>query len=408
LIGTLSAGFHPITLLAGAVFLAVALLWIFKNGKIIQNYFSLPVFFATALALIGSLMSLAGWLFVMVQTKSQLAISDWISRIDGYSFDKWWVRLTPFPFDSRMLHWKELSFEGTPHLDTQVAMPLILILVILYRSYWSELASEVKTSLKKWALVVIVLFWWSCNAENTTFIRELLGPIQFTYRLVTYVNLGLLQFVLLALWLKKSPGGTQIQLGRNHENRTATALVLFITFQLVFKMSNASRIIETNGESFVGPAQAQADKFLDLPPTFYGPYSYSMQKLYLPIAPESELKKINFLPMTKPLYGETSSLNIEVDSEQWFQTNVLPHRWNTILIDGNVSSSAEKRFLTTSKTTALRLAPGSHTLSYIFSPPPELGTWRSLQTPGLLLLILGAVILGLSALFDRPTRRNTK
>ena len=59
------------------------------------------------------------------------------SKIGMFDFDTWWSRLMPFPFDVRMLNWKERYLEGTPHLDAQVSTPLLIVLYFLYRTYWN-------------------------------------------------------------------------------------------------------------------------------------------------------------------------------------------------------------------------------------------------------------------------------
>jgi hypothetical protein len=400
---TAAAVTHPITALYGTLLLGFLAGTAFLFVRRQYRRF-LIVYTGVNTLLIGLVLS--PWLYCVHLFKDQLPIVTGSAKAFlGWGFfpksiDSIWSRLSPVPIDIRSVHHGIVDIP-TPYLDAQVTLPLFVILIVLafvHRDYF-KLITKSGGHLDRalvWMSIFLAAFFLtiSVHPSISTLFGGLFDILQFPYRLVTYVNLGLLVGVLVLL-------SSEAPLSSRDACLIIVALSVALTMsfsgvvlQLVQASSISKRVErgmslpikrptgatpfgeeETSAKAWLPLSKESTLNLEQLPTTSEWHNAYSISMGFSSTTPGSfPIVYRAFSINTKDNFGTPTPLQIYLTEQSLVVTNVTPFPWTHIFVDG-VSVSNNSLVASTLTNTsgiivgtglAVMLPPGKHVIETKF------------------------------------------
>lgn len=387
-----AAGIHPITALYGCIFFMgfVAITLLLKPQKQLKQIliaFAIP-------ALIGSV-CLSPWVISTARYNRQFQIAQSFHVIGFYrmTIDNIGLRLSPVPIPYRFLaHDAEIEHMGTPHLDAEVNVPLLLLLVYLTGSLMGQNRLSFRGRLGVcFMLLMAGLFTWFSVSNGFNKAGYFARSIQFSYRLVTYVNLCLLYGILIACWQQTS---NVVSIRRQIvDSKLAYSALAVSGIALAFKLAFTLSLAPISQNFFA--AQRSDTELLTLPKSFYGFEGYAMPGLAAP-ANADEIKSKTALPVAEgKQFGAVGETNLPPSGLT--ATNVQVFKWNKLTLDGK---PIEQKMLKADKTFYALDAnrrPAAK-LNYELDPPKWWLFLHQLSFPLFFAWIIATIIMAIKAL----------
>jgi hypothetical protein len=433
LLFTLAAGTHPITALFSLPLLAI-LATALPSWPARQEAGRPGLrlrFVALAVAGLLSAAALSPWLYAVRSLSGQLFIDGYARHVNEMSadIDHWLTRLFPLPFDRRALQ-RHPADVSTPYLDAQINLPLLVLGVGLL---WYFLRSLPARRLRAAAiaavpiLYTVAFLYLSLRPEAFRHLPEAFLIVQFLYRLVSYVNFGLLLVPLfLLLYAARSRLAAPAV--------PATLLCFTLTLAgagVVVKLVHATcaRIPENchvqhwarfgrTWTHHIGPphlAKTDADRqaLAHLPLSLFCTADYTTPHA-LPRLESAEEAAVPYIPLAvghaDGQFGVCQPVEICRDTPGYVGTEVVAYPWNRFLLDGIPVSEEQLRGWKSDALipwdaalrTAVLVPAGRHVLEHRFVPPPM---WRRLHRGGRGILLAWCVVLGVWAVARTLRRR---
>jgi hypothetical protein len=373
---SLAFGFHAITAFFGLIFtvciiaLSIPKLLHEKNHKvnILVGIGIIIYIFVTSFP----------WILLIVKFVNKLSIitGNEMHYIDG--IDNFWVRVAPFPFDYRVIV-NGMNI-GTPYLDAQINMPLLIVSAFLifyifrwYRSKTQPLENKHDFLLLLGSVISLIFF----------FLISLYGPIlsllpkvflvaQYAYRFVSYQNIALLVTVVCGLSIV-----SRHKLYSSIKRPLLFCLLIALTISLmgvVLKQFHANAIINSDitKRSEYNFSREFRSQLLNVPSTMYGTFDYTTlseldTKTKLEI---SEKNKINFPVGEGKHFGILTNLEIDLTERSNVALNSYPFTWNHIYVDDKLINYSEMSWDDENKRIIVNLDTGKHTIKAQFEPDP--------------------------------------
>ncbi len=330
--------------------------------------------------------------------------------------DHWTARLSPIPFDSRPLRGNPADV-STPYLDAPINLSLLILGAAMMVRVLREF--DRRTRIRAAAFAAVPLFYaatslyFSMRPKDFDYLPRICLAVQFIYRLVTYVNLGLLLIPLfLLLWLR----GRKPALAATGELASPVVLCFVLTLAgtgVMVKLVHAqvATIPETGygqywakyGRSFthhVGEPHwlkndADRQALVHLPLSYPHYFDYTTPRWLPPVTSSEEpAVQIAFLGVDwlGGRFGECRSTVVHRPVPGLVATEVAAFPWSHILLDGQEVAPQQLRCWKSD-----RLAPwngarqivvpfpaGVHWLEHRFIPDP---TWHVLHRAAWLVLL---------------------
>ncbi|MBV8587313.1 MAG: hypothetical protein JO308_13575, partial [Verrucomicrobia bacterium] len=354
---------HPLTAAFGGLFISILSL----RGLI----FLRSRWFVTIGLINGAAATLVlgAWMAVVFWFNHNLPVSN--PHTNHSMFKKWgffpgsidnvWSRLSPFPLDLRATqHGLNVS---TPYLDAQISIPTLLLLILLLWLWWrtkGPVRSD-RTFFVRLGRLALVLagfcFLLSVHPSRPPWFLPFFDILQFPYRLVTYINLGLV--TALFAW------ATLVDLAeverRPHWSAWRTAgfsvALTIATAGLIVKLVHADAIRMSASElSSIWGRPAHSRLFPDPESDWYPSSLGSAQQTFA--LPNTECGEFDFvvtrgmtaapplgferqqwvnLPIgTGPEFGSPKKLDVVLPQSALVVTNVQAFPWNRLSVDGSL------------------------------------------------------------------------
>ncbi|PTY01517.1 hypothetical protein DB346_12250 [Verrucomicrobia bacterium LW23] len=423
LFSTLAAAAHSLTALAGGFFFAFTVVGIF---------FMLPraryVWFVLVNTLLAILV-LSPWIYAVLLFRSRMPITDPVANARNFRYVGWpydaftnfLTRTSPFPIEFRAL--MDGTKIPTPHQDAQILMPLLVLVAFLYvfrsRISWQGLRAHVTslpvffpvTSENRFLQVLMYLFLLLFSAffiiciypVASVVFGGLFDIMQFSYRMITYVNLSLIAMAFALLAWFHANGGLD-------ERRTQILTYVMVGCLSVSGVSLYEKLVHAEAMIYARYLQGVADpgneEYLaridyisnpgQLPRTYYAQYTYLITDHVQPM-PENidSLTAVTAQVALDPSsFDKTLPLQVRLDKPSFVITNIAPFPWNQLLINGNPVNPKElyaapyDNYATyTAFVYGLQLPAGEYTLAYRFEPNSK---WVFLQGVSWLVLLAWA------------------
>jgi hypothetical protein len=395
---------HPLTAEFGAVFLLII------GGFSFLAQRSLWLLGVGGVNAVASSLVLAPWIYLLHRFSGFLSLTDPALTSELFrarcffpqSIDNIWSRLCPLPLDLDAL--KSGLAVSTPYLDAQILIPLLLLLLLLVLL---GLKSSDRKFFHPWnqglffsALSVSTLFLIvSIDPPISAAFGGIFDVLQFPYRLVSYVNLGILLAVLATISMMSRK---VVLTSRRPPTLSVCTICLTVSLcALLLKLIHAEAFVSTPDSTRENAWQpgvlGPGPHLTSLPESFYAAKAYSVTAGAKEVPPQFAEKMISFVP--SPRLGSVEPVRLDLSGPTMIVTNVQPFPWNGILIDG-VRRSSTNLFFTADlvvggngfpgryspETTPLKrsvpssiavLAPmGKHVLTYRFLPDRK---WKILE-----------------------------
>jgi hypothetical protein len=416
---TLAAGSHPITALYSLPLLALlACTLVVWRPRLPRRQLLAAL---AACALLG-LIVLSPWCYVLVKFRSGLSITrDPVIHSFPESLDWWATRLAPLPFDRRAL-WEAPARVSTPYLDAQINVPLLLLVGALalgvlracrgWRRLWAVCLLAAPLGYSGACLGLSVRPHWF---EHLPQVAKML---QYSYRLVTYVNFGLLLAVFVLLRLARDNRSDPTAGGvRAHPillcfllTLSGCGVALKLLHAHVARVPDAS-VAERwarhglpytywSGGGAVFKGQDYGPRLAEAPRTFLCFRDYMIPTTFPPLSePEGRALRPAPLPVQggNP-FGLYGALQLHFNQAGFAGTQVLPFPWCSFRIDGLPVPAETLRTWPgeglggwEGPRVAVPVPAGSHRLEYHFEPTRS---WRVLSTAGRVALLgwVGAIV----------------
>jgi len=353
-------GTHPITALFGCTFLCIVIFFFFllRSSELPRN---LPL---VSLVIFFCMFSVSPWLYVTLKYMGDLAISS-SPDILIYSETIDWPlsRFLPFPMDKRSVNYGWEVPGGTPWLEAQINIPLLLLLLwVLYsnRKRLHGLTIRNKIFIVCPLLLFLLTTVMSFSASIWAILPSVYKNIQMVYRMVTYQNLSLV-FALISIYyvLRLKP--------KSMKPHNSNSLHIVLTLCLSISFIAASEKL-MHGFAIMGDVEflnfTNNKVFLSDPKTA-GKANYILGSI-----PESEKESytdVQILPDPFDLKKNNQyDVIIRLEESSWIKTNVQAFPWNKLLLNG--ISIPLHRYQRVGPYLSLLLPPGKHQLSYMFEP----------------------------------------
>jgi len=391
LLYSLAAGTHPITALYGLCFLIGLSLTIFiRLGMSIHRPIRGRLCALVPAAGLTTLL-LAPWAYVCVEFNGKLSVQNgkvWLFEND---IDCWWVRLFPFPLDVRV--WRNPpGLVETPYLDAQVNMPLAILAAVVI---WGTIRVQRKAGL--WLALAIGLgvmsLWLSLRLEPYDVLPGVFRVVQFSYRMVTYVNLALLVAVLLALRVVPSHPHMAGWLSPRVWTAILACVVTLSAVGLLMKLTTIRAEI---------PAQRFDYRRFTI--YFYGWATYATPGQYSALRADEEANlKLVPLKVAADDPHQYAPTEVLAAQREYIATQVQAFPWNHFYLNGERVPDTELRVWQGRRSDlpgtdwsrgpylAVPIPAGASTLEYRFEPDP---VWHALYRVSFVILLLGLGIVG--------------
>jgi hypothetical protein len=408
---TLAMGFHPITGLFSLPLLVVLLCALPCRRVPLRQL--LAVWTVTGIA---AVVVLAPWVYTVRKFERALSVADLASEIAPLTehIDHWQTRLNPLPYDSRCLE-RAPADVSTPYLDSQINWPLAILVTALAVAHLRRLDGG--AGWRGAALVAVPLaytaamLYLSLDAAAFDELPRAFVRVQFLYRLVSYVNLGLLLVPLfLMLWAARHrrPGAVPV---------TVSPVLLcfaltYAGFCVVLKMQHAeaARLPEnalvtywaSRGQTYGRPVvptrwvknDADRAELVVLPLTSCAQNDYLTPKHLTPLTPEVRAVTpyvVMGVQNRGRNFGENNVITVTADRPGFIGTEVLVFPWTRFEVDGQPVPAGALRSWYDARLgpeplvrTAVPVPAGTHTIRCRFVPDR---TWKWLHRIGWAVLI---------------------
>lgn len=319
----ISAGSHPITALYGACFMAILVASTLLISRARIKDLILPI----SIPVILGVCTLFPWVTVTTKFTPQMALAASFKHIGYYprSLDSLYARLMPFPFETKSYKHKLVDDHAvTPHLDTQINFPLLLLFIICLLAATRSGAIKdrrVWTAIATFGVLVLLMIWSSTTKGTLDKLGHNFRTIQFAYRLVTYINFSLLFGTLLFFW--KNDKKLEVL-----KNTKIFCLLLVLSFVgLSIKLVHAQQAMVPVVNEFTR-SKSFTTSLLKMPDSFYGSDAYTLTNLFPELTPDRVAQSHNcpFEPSVET-FGTVKPVASPIGVAQ---TNVQQFPWNHI------------------------------------------------------------------------------
>jgi hypothetical protein len=381
LLYTLAAGAHPITALYGFAFLALHAVTGFARSRHAGQNAVAGRFLALIPAGVLTVVVLSPWVYACSQLSDKFTIRGYGLHLFPDTIDCWWQRLLSLPRDAWTILGVLDPSPSSPPLDAQMNGPLVIVGAV---AAWA--AGRGARGRRAWWLAVPILLGltalgMSFRAEPYELLPSPFRMVQFTYRLVTYVNLAALALVLLAVRLPRECA----------ESLESPSLRAVGPFVLVTSLAVAGFAL---GVKLLPAVQRTAPVAVEaghLPDSFNGWDDYTTPNLYsrIGIKPEDEPRWTDRVRMELPVTGKPryAPLRLNRPEARVVIVQVQPFPWTVLEVDGAPVREdwvfvwfgppgtqpdpkwARRPYL------CVLILPGEHVLVHRFKPPTA---WRAL------------------------------
>jgi hypothetical protein len=378
LLFALCAGTHPITALLGSGIFGLLIVSSFVLCSDRRKILRLLVW-----NVVGFLVVLAPWIYATVHFRNDLAVSQVSTGVNVMEFDQLWVRLMPFPFDSRTLS-EPLNKISTPYLDAQINIGLLILVGFLafqvirrIRAHKMSVTKEVWIAVSSLVLFIVVMYCSITRIWDS--LPQFFSIVQFSYRLVTYCDL-LLLFAALLLFKALKQFRAEIKTG------TIVCLVgcfAVMADGVILKFTHAAAI--ENPATLPGAGLSHERKSLtQLPGTFYGVANYVVSNGSAGKLPLLAYPLVQFKPGVDRDFGVVKGTeSISLNQPSTVATNVQSFPWNGLTLDGE-DVPPDKIYSANSEVLAMNMNAGKNVVGYKFSPDPVYSGLRILSALALL------------------------
>ncbi|HEY9731631.1 MAG TPA: hypothetical protein V6C89_06950 [Drouetiella sp.] len=391
LVFVIAAGSHPITAVYGATFMTVlvcATVWISRT-KIKDLILPLAIPFAL------SICSLLPWVMATTKFAPQMALAASFKHVGYYyrSLDSVYARMMPFPVETKSYKHKLIDDHAvTPHLDTQINAPLLLLFLACLAEVFRRGGIRDKRALVAvavFAVLTVLMIWASVTKGTLDKLGHNFRTIQFAYRMVTYINFSMLIGIVLCFWKNKRK--LQILKGR----RAFIALLLLSFIGLAIKLYHAQQAM-VHSSAEVARTKTFTASLLKMPESFYGSDAYTITNLFPELTPDkvAQIHNCPFEPSVD-LFGEVKNV---VPPNGIVQTNIQQFPWNHVF-----SGSTEVERLEHDHRIALDVTKPSQ-LRYLFLAEPAWSRARILSLGVFFVWLIATKIIGLVLFCRRKLR----
>jgi hypothetical protein len=336
---TLAAGTHPITAMWGVpVFVALAPVfwWMLRDDK--------PRRLATVKSLAPwipiALVCVLPWFLVSTQYSNDLLMRAWRDVV-FLRWDTWNVRFYPIPYDPGVTPGARLADISTPYLDAQISLSLLLMfLVIGVVAFTARRQARAPMIVFALAAGMFVYFMWlSLSPTGYRMFPAIAAMTQFAYRMVTYVNFSLLVGVFITLMALRRIAGFEVTRRLRHPTVMACAIAAFLLAGagVIVKWGHIAAVKEHRSSRHLVLDEAEREKLLVLPDTWYSTYSYTTNKLFAAAVDPADDDKVmgqNFQLDADRRFGKPKAMYLKLPAATWVRTNVLTFPWSQMAIDG--------------------------------------------------------------------------
>ncbi|MBS1954408.1 MAG: hypothetical protein JST89_09480 [Cyanobacteria bacterium SZAS-4] len=323
----ISAGSHPITALYGACFMAILVASTLLISRVKIRELILPILIPVILGM----STLLPWVMVTTKFTPQMALAASFKHVGYYprSLDSLYARLMPFPLETKSYKHKLIDDRAkTPHLDTQINFPLLLLFIICIvatsksgaindRRVWAAVAT--------FGVLVLLMIWSSTTKGTLDKLGHNFRTIQFAYRLVSYINFSLLFGTMLLFWRNDK----KLELLKN--TKILCSLLLLSFAGLSIKLFHAQQVMVPVATEFAR-TKPFTTSLLKMPDSFYGSDAYTLTNLFPELTPDRVAQSHNcpFEPSTET-FGTVRPVASPIGVAQ---TNIQQFPWNHIFQKG--------------------------------------------------------------------------
>jgi hypothetical protein len=415
LLVVLAAGTHPITAFMGgclSVPLAAAGLLAIRGDGLRRRLALL------GLAGLVAALCLAPWLYATALFQGRLVISAGRATITAFpGLDEWHVRFFPLPLDARtVLH--DPAQVGTPYLDAQANVALLVLAVACLVKVLAPAARRAGALV--WAPLVLVAAHVGCCTilslypdVQFQYLPRPFTTVQYTYRWVNQINLGLLALLCVGL-LARARGGLPVPPARLG-GAFLGCLLTWAGAGVLVKLEHAYYVHETFYTKLPSPPEGQ------LAPTYYGMNAYSTPSEYAPLGPCDRVLRADLRVNPAVEYGTPRPRRVVADRAGVVITSVQAFPWNRVYVDGREVPREHVRLAQTTDSVlgsgaiprvllAVPVQPGEHVLEYRLRPNRVWAVLARLAWWSLAALVVACAVawggpLAVAALRRRPGQR---
>jgi hypothetical protein len=401
----LTAGTHPITAVGGLAVGGLLLPALALRPAGPSLFYRLGVL--AAVGLLGAV-TLAPWVRAVLKFEPYLQIHQTFHTPEHLyyypdSLDAWYTRLFPLPVDWRSLP-KGPAEVSTVHLDAQINVPLAVLCVAVVAGLWRGWDRRRRT-LAVCFLAPPVLYgafvgWLSVHPPAFHYVPRIFLSVQIVYRMVSYVNFGMLLTLLYACCYARSAGPG----GRVAAGPVLCAVVLTLAgCGVAVKLLHGAcagipdgglaAVWQKYGKTYTtapGPVVLRPHRdyrrgLTRLPLSFMGYYPYTMETLYPPLS-GAEQKTVVFAGLSLDpggRFGDGGRAVVRLGRDGFVGTDLLRFPWNRVRIDGQLVPPNQLRSWTHERFAprdaprfAVPVPAGEHVLEYEFIPSPGWRRWR--------------------------------
>ncbi|CAN5169386.1 hypothetical protein BH10CYA1_BH10CYA1_38750 [soil metagenome] len=387
----ISAGSHPITALYGACFMAilvVSTLWI-SRAKI--KDLILPI----SIPVVLGVCTLLPWVMVTTEFTPQMALAASFKHVGYYyrSLDSLYARLMPFPFETKSYKHKLIDdHAATPHLDTQINVPLLLLFILCTIAAIKSGAikdTRVWASIAAFGVLVLLMIWSSTTKGTLDRLGHNFRTIQFAYRLVTYINFSLLFGIVLFFW-KNDRKLAVLKI------RRIFSLLLLLSFAGLSIKLNHAQLAMVPAVNEVARTKSFTTSLLKMPDSFYGSDAYTITNLFPELTPDkvAQMHNCRFEPSSET-FGDVKPV---VSPIGFAQTNVQQFPWNHIF-----QNQSEVVRLEHDHRIAIDM-PRSKELHYEFVPDSAWDQARNVSLSVFFLWLIGTKLTSIALVIKRKNQ----
>jgi hypothetical protein len=364
---TLAATGHPLTGLFGGIFLLLV-----ATTALVASRSRWLLAHLVGQGLL-SLLVLSAWLYLMATLGRQLQVpaAEWFLGWGHLplSIDAWWSRLSPVPLDWRSVVGGLEVEHGTPYLEAQVSVPLILLAGLCALLIWRHgyRRDEPRDRFAIWlGLLATILFvltlTFSLEPSWSLAFGRLFTLLQFPYRLTAYTTISvlLLSFALARLvdWRAASVN-------------SATTITVFISIcGTIAALGAYQKFVHAAAVLSAGPPNHEPQAILARPLKWF-----PAAKDYTVIAgfaqtsvSQSEDRTELAFPITAT-FGVPEPIVVDVSKPMSAVLALNPFPWNRVSVDGAALPTDVIRIdRETVPRQTIRLQPGRHVIEYQFTP----------------------------------------
>ncbi len=357
-------GTLPITALYYSVFLVLAATIFSREFLLFIKAGDQALFLAGSCFL--AFIVLLPWLLAVLSMRGDLSVSSCSEGVVYYPWiDSLFARFGPFPslrdFQTQP---HGLRDPGTPYLDAQMNVPLLLFLIMIGKAGPRRSGPEAASSPGRKALLYArSLFYVTSVLSVSVFFYDFLPgvfrQIQFCYRMVTYQNLSLLLILTVLLFYFHIRW-------RRWMFWAAAGVVIISLAGLGVKLGHAVAVKELASAPEVthGAGMRTAQPVFSKLPDEYFAWRHDFVNWKLIEPGEGPVSGSVALPLLENAFGKVRETTVDLDKPGWLITNVYRFCWNQVLVDGRPEPVRGDRLVM-----AVRAPAGKHRIGTIFQAP---------------------------------------